>query len=143
MKRFLLLVLTVATATIVYAQSTTASLQGFVTDGNGKPLVGATVVATHTPTETVYGTTTDTNGAYRLQGLRVGAPYMVEFSFVGYKEKKIENIALSLGEKQQIDAQLSDTQNIDAVVVTSDKFTESRMGAGEVLKSFICQIGVR
>lgn len=121
------------------AQSTTASLQGYVTDNNGKPLVGATVVATHTPTETIYGTTTDTNGAYRLQGLRVGSPYTVEFSFVGYKDRKLENIALSLGEKRQIDAQLSDTQTIDAVVVTSDKFIESRMGAGEVFHSDIIE----
>ena len=123
-KRFFLLILAAAiAATTASAQSTTASLQGFVTDNNGKPLVGATVVATHLPTETIYGTVTDSNGAYRLQGLRVGAPYLIEFSFVGYKEKKIEDIALALGEKRLIDAELSDTQTIDAVVVTSDKFT--------------------
>ena len=127
------------TATTASAQSTTASLQGFVTDNNGKPLVGATVVATHLPTETIYGTVTDSNGAYRLQGLRVGAPYLIEFSFVGYKEKKIEDIALALGEKKLIDAELSDTQTIDAVVVTSDKFTESRKGAGEVFHSDIIE----
>ena len=139
MKRFTLALFALVVAMTTTAQSTTASLQGFVTDNNGKPLVGATVVATHLPTETVYGTITDANGEYRLQGLRVGAPYTVEFSFVGYKEKKFDDIALSLGEKQQIDAQLSDTQNIDAVVVTSDKFAESRMGAGEVFHSDIIE----
>ena len=55
MKRLFTFILTLLVATIATAQSTTASLKGFVTDGNGKPLVGATVVATHTPTETVYG----------------------------------------------------------------------------------------
>ena len=139
MKRFTLALFALVATIAATAQSTTASLQGFVTDNNGKPLVGATVVATHLPTETVYGTITDANGEYRLQGLRVGAPYMVEFSFVGYKDKKIEDIALSLGEKQQIDAQLSDTQNIDAVVVTSDKFRASRMGAGEAFSSDIIE----
>ena len=134
-KRFTLLILAVATTLSAAAQSTTASLKGFVTDGNGKPLVGATVVATHMPTETIYGTTTDASGAYRLQGLRVGAPYTVEFSYVGYKGQKIGDIALSLGATQQIDAVLSDTQSIDAVVVTADKFRESRMGAGESFHS--------
>ena len=137
MKRFLLALFALVAAMTATAQSTTASLQGFVTDGNGKPLVGATVVAIHLPTETTYGTITDANGEYRLQGLRVGAPYAVEFSFVGYKSKKIADLALSLGEKRIIDAQLSDTQAIDAVVVTGDKFTASRMGAGEAFGSDI------
>ena len=132
MKRFFLVLLALIITLSAVAQSTTASLQGFVTDSEGKPLAGATVVATHTPTETVYGTITDSNGAYHLQGLRVGAPYKVEFSFVGHKEQILNDIALSLGEKKHIDAELSDTQAIDAVVVTGNKFADSQMGAGEV-----------
>jgi outer membrane receptor for ferrienterochelin and colicin len=132
MKRHLILVLAIIATFTATAQSTTASLQGFVTDNNGKPLAGATVVATHLPTETIYGTVTDANGAYHLQGLRVGAPYEIEFSFVGYKEQKFNNIALSLGEKRHIDALLSDMQAIDAVVVSTNLFAEHRTGAGEV-----------
>ncbi|MBQ5647776.1 MAG: TonB-dependent receptor [Alistipes sp.] len=136
MKRlFLAFVALMAVSFSASAQTTTASLKGYVTDSNGKPLAGATVVATHTPTETVYGTTTDINGAYRLQGLRVGAPYTVEFSFVGYKDKKIGDIALALGETRQIDSSLDDTQAIDAVVVTGNRFVENRMGTGEVFHS--------
>ncbi len=132
MKRHLILVLAIIATFTATAQSTTASLQGFVTDDNGKPLAGATVVATHLPTETIYGTITDKSGAYHLQGLRVGAPYKVEFSYVGYKDKMYSDIALSLGEKRHLDALLSDTQAIDAVVVSVDAFAESKMGAGEV-----------
>ena len=132
MKRLFSIILTLFVAMSATAQSTTASLQGFVTDANGKPLAGATVVATHLPTETVYGSITDRNGAYHLQGLRVGAPYNVEFSFVGYKEQVFNNLALSLGEKKHLDASLSDTQAIDAVVVRSDRFSEQRTGSGEV-----------
>ena len=132
MKRFIIAIFALATATIATAQSTTASLRGFVKDNEGKPLVGATVVATHNPTETVYGTITDANGAYRLQGLRVGAPYTVEFSFVGYNDKKYSDISLSLGESQQINATLSDTKAIDAVVVKANSFVDNRTGSGEV-----------
>ncbi len=131
-KQFCILLVAVLFSTTSFAQSTTASLHGFVTDSSGKPLMGATIVATHTPTETVYGTVTDAQGAYHLQGLRVGAPYTVEFSFVGYAGKKYNDVALSLGENQQINASLSDTQAIDAVVVKADSFVNSRTGSGEV-----------
>ncbi len=132
MKRFFLLIVVAVMSVAASAQSTTASMKGFVTDADGKPLAGATVIATHTPTETIYGTTTDRNGVYHLQGLRVGAPYTVEFSFVGFKDKTLNDIALSLGEAKHIDTSLISDNTIEAVVVSSEAFTESRMGAGEV-----------
>lgn len=132
MKRFILALCALVAAMTATAQSTTAALKGFVLDSEGNALAGATVVATHTPTETVYGTTTDSEGAYHLQGLRVGAPYTVEFSFVGFKDKKYSDIALSLGEARQINATLTSDNTIDAVVISADGFTASRMGAGEV-----------
>ena len=132
MKRLIFALIALVAATVTTAQSTTASLSGFVTDNNGKPIAGAVVVATHTPTETVYGTVTDSKGTYHLQGLRVGSPYTVEFSFVGYNAKKYDNIALSLGENQQVNTSLSDTLGIDAIVVSADSFADNRMGSGEV-----------
>ena len=132
MKRLVFAFIALVAAMTATAQSTTASLSGFVTDNNGKPIAGAAVVATHTPTETVYGAVTDVNGAYRLQGLRVGAPYTIEFSFVGYNTKLYDNIALSLGENQQINTSLNDTLNIDAVVVNGVNFADRRTGSGEV-----------
>ena len=132
--RLFLSTLVAVVATIsAAAQSTTAALSGFVTDKEGKPLVGATVVATHLPTETIYGTITDRNGEYRLQGLRVGAPYEVEFSFVGYTTHKEGDIALALGDKRQIDASLSDTQTIETVVVSHQAHLKSDMGASDAV----------
>ena len=128
-KTYLLTLLATVVTLSAAAQATTASLNGFVTDGDGKALVGATVVATHTPTETIYGTTTDANGNYRLQGLRVGGPYTVEITFVGYKDKKIKDITLSLGESRQIDAKLDDTQVIETVVIGWQIAQENKMGS--------------
>ncbi len=131
MKRLIVAFMALVATMTATAQSTTASLKGFVTDSEGNPLAGATVVATHTPTETIYGTTTDLNGAYHLQGMRVGAPYVVEFSFVGYKGQKHGDVALSLGESKQIDATLANDNAIDAVVVNAHGFAGAKMGAGE------------
>jgi len=77
----LLLVLPVATAT---AQSTTASITGAVVDETGERVPGANVVAIHQPTGTQYGTATNAQGRYTILNMRVGGPYVVRASFVGY-----------------------------------------------------------
>ena len=140
MKRFILacIALTAVFCT-ASAQSTTASLFGFVTDGEGKPLVGATVVATHQPTETVYGAISDRNGAFRIQGLRVGAPYKVEFSFVGYQSVVYDNLALSLGENKQLDAKFNNQLTIDEVVVNADGFSERKTGSAMSFNSDVIE----
>ncbi len=140
MKRFIVALMALVAATFATAQSTTASLSGFVTDDEGKPLAGATVIATHLPTETTYGTITDHLGAYRLQGVRVGAPYTLEISYVGYKTTTYTDLALSLGEQQQqIDVVLKSSQEIDAVVVSTSKFANKHIGAASNFGSDIIE----
>lgn len=134
--RYIFIILALLGAFTAEAQSTTATLKGFVKDSSGEPLIGATVVATHLPTSTVYGTITDKTGAYHLQGLRVGAPYSVELSFVGYNTEKFENLALALGEVMQIDATLS-AYNIEAVVISADNLSQKAKGATSKFNSDI------
>ena len=61
--------------------STTSSMNGTITDSNGEPVPGATVIAVHTPTNSQFGNTTDVTGTYRLNNLNVGGPYTVTISF--------------------------------------------------------------
>jgi hypothetical protein len=78
---------------------TTASISGQVIDGtNGEGLAGATVVAVHMPSGTRYGNVTRSDGRYNLQGLRVGGPYSVTITFIGYRSFVRENIQLALGQ---------------------------------------------
>ena len=81
------LIMMAATVLQVEAQVTTASMSGKVTDNNNEPLIGATVKATHTPTGTVYGVSTQVDGSYHLSNLRIGGPYILEVSYVGYQKK--------------------------------------------------------
>ena len=76
----------------LFAQVSTSSLTGLVTDTQGEALVGATVVATHTPSGTTYGTATRTDGRYVIPGMRIGGPYTVTISFIGYKGQEVQDV---------------------------------------------------
>jgi len=115
------------------AQVTTASIYGFIRDDRGNALPGATVAAVHTPTGTRYGVSTRSEGEYTLPNLRVGGPYSLTISYVGYKPEVIENVFLSLGQKLPLTVAIqSDAQNLSEVQVRSnanDVLNNNRTGA--------------
>lgn len=117
----------------VQAQVTTSSMTGKITDQSGMELIGATVVAVHTPSGTEYGTTTSNDGRFNLIGMRVGGPYVVTVSYIGYKSTVSDNIYLNLGVKADYNAKLAEeTTVIDEIVVTAgrnDLFSADRSGA--------------
>lgn len=144
MRKLVLLTAFVLGSIGAWAQVTTASLSGTVTAlkgtqtperavNTGEPLPGATVLATHVPSGTQYGTITTTDGRYNVRGMRVGGPYTVKVSFVGYKEQIFENIFLNLGVSTDLNIALADeTTQLEELVVSSsrsDIFSSDRAGA--------------
>ena len=115
-----------------YAQVTTSSMSGSISDGN-ESLPGATVIATHEPTGTVYGAVTTGNGRYAIQGMRTGGPYKISIQYIGFATQTRENIFLQLGETYILDAQLSESAtSLSEVVITAGritKFTTEKTGA--------------
>lgn len=114
------------------AQVTTASLSGQVTEPNGEPIIGATVIAVHQPSGTSYGTATNADGRYSIQGMRVGGPYKITYSYIGKQSVVLNDINLELGENTQLDIYLEDASSeLDEVVVTGkgSKFIQARTGA--------------
>lgn len=120
LRHFTLLLLLLLTAQLGWGQgATTASLNGAVTDAKGEPLPGATVLAIHTPTNTQYGVGTNADGRYNIQGMRVGGPYTIRVSFVGYQDITKTGIVLALGETLRLDIPLSSSATeLGNVVVT-------------------------
>ena len=129
-KLFILSILLIGFAGL-NAQVTTSSMSGVVTDAGGA-VIGAAVNATHTPSGTTYRTVTNTEGRFNLNGMRVGGPYTVEITYVGYGKSTTNNITLSLGENYPLNVVLSEeTSTLDEILVTAarTKFTTERTGA--------------
>ena len=77
-KTLLLAVTTLIASGVAYAQVTTSSLGGKITDEKGETVIGAAVIATHTPSGTTYGAVTNVDGRYYITGMRAGGPYTIE-----------------------------------------------------------------
>ena len=97
----------VATAAPAFGQGvTTASMNGVISDETGEPLAGATVLAVHTPSGSTYGTVTRGDGGYNFQGLRLGGPYTVTVSYVGYRTVQRNVGDLALGQNLTLNLRL-------------------------------------
>ncbi|WP_368411162.1 TonB-dependent receptor [Pontibacter coccineus] len=117
----------------MHAQVTTSSVSGSVKDSKGEALIGATVRATHQPSGTTYGAVTNTEGRFNIANTRIGGPYTIEVSYIGYQPMSFTNITLQLGRPYVLDATMSDggTQ-LSEVTVTADQssvFNAQRTGA--------------
>ncbi len=115
-------------AIVLFSQSafaqgvTTSALSGIVTDLSGEPLPGANVVAIHQPSGTVYGTATRSSGSYSIPNMRVGGPYSVTVSFIGFDELTENNVQLSLGQNLRLDFTLAEQAVLlDDVQVTAEQ----------------------
>lgn len=118
---------------MVSGQVTTSNIRGTVQDDQGEPLFGANIVAIHTPTGTKYGVMSNEDGRFNLLNLRVGGPYEVTVSYIGYRTNTQSDIFLSLGKTFNVDAVLTpESQALDEVVIVVDgtgTFGSDRTGA--------------
>jgi len=129
-----LVMLVILASTSIWAQGvTTAAMNGKVTDKAGQGLPGANVVATHTPSGTTYGVSTREDGNFSLSNLRVGGPYSLSVSYVGYKKQELSDISLQLSQTAKFDFQLVEEAVQAAEVVVSGErsavLNASRTGA--------------
>lgn len=132
MKRFYTLVVSLFVALGAMAQVTTSSMNGFVADSNGEPVIGATIVATHTPSGTEYAVATNASGRFNINGMRTGGPYVVEVSFIGMTTKQYSDIYLKLGEPGEVNATLAEGTEIETIsIVGQNAFVASKTGAAD------------
>ena len=112
---FRLLVVFLLTAQVAIAQKT---VSGVVSDPDGLPLPGATVLVQGTTT----GVTTDFDGNFSIN---VAEGQTLEFSFVGY-----ETAAIAVGAGNVINVSLSLGNQLEEVIVTSLGITREKRALG-------------
>lgn len=116
----LALALTIGSLSVFGQGATTSAINGRVVDDKGTPVPSATIVALHEPSGSTYGTTTSTDGTYVLTGLRVGGPYLVTISFMGYTSVSYKDVDLKLGESFVLNGTLKESATeLEAVVVSA------------------------
>lgn len=117
-KYFLSVLFLMASITIVSAQS--RSLSGTITDADGEPLIGATILVQGTSN----GTVTDFDGKYSLD---VNTGDILVVSFTGYTTQEI-----TVADEEALDIVLQEGVLIDEVVVTGYAVESKRQTTGAV-----------
>jgi outer membrane receptor for ferrienterochelin and colicin len=136
-KKLLVLVVLFISGYAGFAQETTSDIQGLISDGK-VGVGGATITVVNEPTGTKYVTTSRKDGRYNAPNLRVGGPYTIIVSSIGYKEQKQEDIYLVLGEEFTAGFTLiPEAKELSSVTVSSSKqnkiFNNAHTGSQELI----------
>ena len=118
-----------------FGQITTSTLSGVVKNEKGETLGGATVHAVHQPTGSEYRTNTNKSGVYTIPAVRVGGPYIIHVSYVGYKMAEVTDIQALLGVTSNIDVVLilesKELKEVTVVGTRNNIFSKDKTGAAQ------------
>jgi carboxypeptidase family protein len=85
---------------------TTSAMNGLVTSVDGVPIAEANITAVHVPSGTRYRAVSRGGGAYSLPNLRVGGPYEVTATAIGFQPRTEKNTNLVLAQNLRLDFRL-------------------------------------
>jgi hypothetical protein len=135
MKKAILSLFLSASVLMGFGQVTTSSISGVVKNEKQEVLVGASIHVVHTPTGTSYKTVTNKNGVYALPAVRVGGPYTIHASFVGFRKGEETDVNAQLGVTTNVNFTLVDEKStLKEVVVSGTKsglFSKEKTGASQ------------
>jgi len=132
MKKIFTLMFLVFGLCSIIGQTTTSSIKGIVKGSNSELLPGATIQAVHIPTGSKYSALSNEDGRFSMLNMKIGGPYKVTATFVGYQTQVISDVFLELGRTSALEFLLvNENQSLDEVKVTSKSkvFGSGRTGA--------------
>ncbi|MEO5903027.1 MAG: carboxypeptidase regulatory-like domain-containing protein [Gemmatimonadaceae bacterium] len=116
---------------------TTAALTGVVNSNEGQPLSVANVIAVHVPSGTIYRATVTSSGRYNLPNMRIGGPYRVTATSLGFDPISENDVNLALGQTLRLDFRLKRRAvELSGVTVTAEKdkiLNSGRTGASLIV----------
>ena len=121
-------------ASVLPAQVTTGSMQGRVTaQQGGTGVAGVRVRALHTPSGTAYQALTRADGRYTIPGMRVGGPYSITASTIGFAPQTKNGLIVQLGvtteENFVIATAAVQLATVSVTAATGGVISQSRTGA--------------
>lgn len=116
--------LVILNSSVVMAQEGASKIQGKVTDATtGEPLYGTNVILVGTS----LGAATGNDGNYQITNVPPGI-YTIQFTYIGYKAYKAENINVLPGKTLELNAKLTiESVEGQTIVVTAQK--QGQIGA--------------
>jgi hypothetical protein len=117
----LFVIATVLFAIRTYAQATTASIHGTITDPHGAVLPNASVTALNTTTGIAASEKTDSKGYFIFPNLHIGGPYSVTVEDSGFQRFVATGIMLDLSSEREVDATLRIGTSSETIRVDADK----------------------
>ncbi len=124
---------------------TTSAVRGTVTDEQGQPVVGATILLTGTETGARYQAVSQAGGRFFLTNVQVGT-YSIEARAIGYRPVREVGLALALGQMADVPLRMQ-SATVELAPITSnatgatDILAPSRTGAASaVSEQFISNL---
>ena len=110
--------LIVFSATLGWAQLSTASLNGTIQDNTGAVISGAKIAVVQTETNFTAEAVSGADGAFRVSSLPVG-PYVIRVTKDGFKDYEQTGIVLTVGQIATLQISLTVGSATQNVVVTA------------------------
>ncbi|KQZ64300.1 hypothetical protein ASD67_07335 [Sphingopyxis sp. Root1497] len=124
----------ISVATVVaapaQAQQITTGIQGQVSDDNGAPVSGATVVITDTRTGAARTIVAGSDGRFTASGLVTGGPYSVSANADGFEGQSLSEIYTTLQGNTDLRFQLASGGGEIVVTGTRVRVTQLEVGPG-------------
>jgi hypothetical protein len=132
MKKLLMFIVLGLFLNNAFAQETSSTLSGRVTNEKNEIVAGATIKLTHVPTGATTTFQSNAKGLFVAPNLKPGGPYVIKISSVGFKDQDYNDVTLTLGNNPDVNIILSTKVNqLSDVVVNSN--SKKRAEGGTVI----------
>ncbi len=117
-----------------FAQETTATVTGTVSDQSGGVLPGVTVTLRHVATGRVFESITGAEGGYLVPLLPIGT-YEATFALSGFQSRTVRGIALNVNDRVLVDVQLATGGVSEVVEVTGRTLVQTTTAVQNLIDS--------
>jgi len=112
-----------------FAQVTTGAMRVSVTTPDGTPATDASVSVTDNRTGSTRTTSVTGTGSVTVTGMRIGGPYTVKASAVGYSDQTVTDVFIRLGDTYTVRMNLGES-SMEEVIVTSAAIKTQQLALG-------------